>query len=594
MMFSGCFLPYFSNAFAFTDINFAAVGDFGCPVSSSSNQWKTINNIKSRNAERVLGLGDYSYLEVGNADCWINFMRNSGLDLSRLKQTIGNHEDDQSGKLADFVNEFKPSPPSTSVQYYSFNYQRETGGPKIHVLVMATEQCWSAPSCSQYKFVDNDLKVASQDPSIQWIIVDYHKVMYISPNKCGSSSCVGSSSLRSTYNPLFDKYGVDIVLQGHVHNYERSKLIKYSGGSSPTIVQSSTTTYTKPSLRSPGEIFATVGTGGINFHGFSGKSSFVAFQKPSSDATFGILDLLVTDNGKTLQGKYINNGGSVKDQFTITKPVSISSIDISTANKANLTNQTSPQIIIDQLPSNQTGRNNQTAESRENITSNDRKNIKVPDLSQIINNSRRSENNVVDASKDRKDIVVPNLQQIINKSRTSQNTDTKVNNNQKDNNTNAADNEDTNLAVKPVLPKETKKDVKPVVKNIQPMANAGKNQITVEGSQVFLDGSESKDRDGKIESYHWQQVTGPLIALDNVNAIKLSFISPAVDQDTMLAFKLTVKDDNDGSDSAITAVKIANNEKEAPTVSSNVPDTTPSNPEDNSVNAERANNSTLD
>jgi hypothetical protein len=61
MVFSGCFIPYFSNAFAFTDINFAAVGDFSCPVSSTSNPQKTINNIKSRNAERVLGLGDYSY-----------------------------------------------------------------------------------------------------------------------------------------------------------------------------------------------------------------------------------------------------------------------------------------------------------------------------------------------------------------------------------------------------------------------------------------------------------------------------------------------------------------------------------------------------
>ena len=71
------------------------------------------------------------------------------------------------------------------------------------------------------------------------------------------------------------------------------------------------------------------------------------------------------------------------------------------------------------------------------------------------------------------------------------------------------------MAVKPVLPKETKKDVKPVVKNIQPVVNAGKNQITVEGSQVFLEGSKSKGMDGKIES---------LIALDNVNAIKLSFI----------------------------------------------------------------------
>jgi hypothetical protein len=83
MMLSGYFLPYFSNAFAITDINFAAVGDFNCPVNSKSNQWETINNIKSRIAERVLGLGDYSYLEVGNADCWINIMHDFGMDLTK-------------------------------------------------------------------------------------------------------------------------------------------------------------------------------------------------------------------------------------------------------------------------------------------------------------------------------------------------------------------------------------------------------------------------------------------------------------------------------------------------------------------------------
>jgi hypothetical protein len=169
----------FSNAFAFLDINFAAVGDFDCPASSSSNQWKTINNIKSRDAERDLLLGDYSYRTVGNVDCWVDFLHASGLDLSRVKQTIGNHETDQSGKLADFVNEFKPYPPSTTTQYYSFNYQRETGGPKIHVLVMSTEQCRDT-TCAQYKFVDNDLRTASQDSTIQWIFVIYHKVMYIS------------------------------------------------------------------------------------------------------------------------------------------------------------------------------------------------------------------------------------------------------------------------------------------------------------------------------------------------------------------------------------------------------------------------------
>src|SRR4029079_15041174 len=100
ILLAGYFLPYFSNVFAFTDINFVAAGDFSCPVTSTSNPQKTINNIKSRNAERVLGLGDYSYGDT--VKCWIDTLDKSGLDLSRVKQNIGNHETDKSGKLSAF------------------------------------------------------------------------------------------------------------------------------------------------------------------------------------------------------------------------------------------------------------------------------------------------------------------------------------------------------------------------------------------------------------------------------------------------------------------------------------------------------------
>jgi hypothetical protein len=116
---------------------------------------------------------------------------------------------------------------------------------------------------------------------------------------------------------------------------------------------------------------------------------------------FGQLDIRMANDGSKLTGKYYRDGeSSPYDTFTITKPTSISSFKISTANKVNTTNQTSPQIIIDQFSSNQTGRNNQTAESRENNTTIDRKNIIVPDLSQIINNTRRSENNVINTTND--------------------------------------------------------------------------------------------------------------------------------------------------------------------------------------------------
>ena len=150
------------------------------------------------------------------------------------------------------------------------------------------------------------------------------------------------------------------------------------------------------------------------------------------------------------------------------------------------------------------------------------------------------------------------------------------------------------IRIKPTIPKETKKDVKPDIRNNHPEANPGKNQIAVEGSQVILDGSRSKDRDGKIESYHWQQVVGPSIALTNVNDIKMSFISPAVNQDTKLVFKLTVTDDKGSSDSAITAVKVVRHE-EAPAISSsNTPGLSTSNLQNSSNMIENAVNSTIE
>lgn len=566
------FTPNISGLFdklAYADFNFDAVGDWGC----NSNTKNTVTNIQGKKPERVLALGDYSY--TSTATCWLNTI-NPIKSITRIN--IGNHENDANEGNSQYMNAF-----GLSKQYYSFDYAN------AHVLTMATEISFSKGS-AQYNFVENDLKTAAANPNIKWIIVNYHRVMYTSPNTCSASTCEGSSSLRDAYHPLFDKYRVDLVLQGHVHNYQRTYPLKYDtvSPSSPTRTSTSTSSYTDPE----GEIFVTVGTGGINFHGLSGKSYFVVKQQAQK---FGQLDILMANDGSKLTGKYYRNGeSSPYDTFTITKPTSISPFKISTANKVNTTNQTSTQIILDQLSSNETGRNNnQTAENRENTTSTDRKNIIVPDLSQIINNTRRSENNVINATNDRKNINLPDLSEIINRTRTSENLATKGDNNQNDKGVDT-NNEDSDLAVKPTIPKETKKDVKLVIRNNHPEANPGKNQIVVEGSHIILDGSKSKDSDGKIESYLWQQISGPSIAPDNANDIKMSFVSPTINQDTMLVFKLTVTDDKGSSDSAITAVKIINDGELPPALSSNIPDSPTSNPDDNSVKTEHINNSTLD
>jgi hypothetical protein len=176
---------------------------------------------------------------------------------------------------------------------------------------MSTEQTFSIGS-KQYNFVVKDLETAATDSKIKWIFVNMHLPLYASPNTCGESSCAGDKSLRDTYHPLFDKYGVDFVLEGHVHNYQRSYPIKYNQQDppKPLVTSSSKNSYNNPD----GEIYAIVGTGGVNLHGLSGKSAFMASQQ---DSKFGVLDF--SFNGDRLDAKYISNDGKIMDQFSITK-----------------------------------------------------------------------------------------------------------------------------------------------------------------------------------------------------------------------------------------------------------------------------------
>ncbi|HEY7109056.1 MAG TPA: LamG-like jellyroll fold domain-containing protein, partial [Nitrososphaeraceae archaeon] len=307
------------SAFALADFNFGAAGDWGC----TSNTKNVESGIVARSPERVLGLGDYSYEPT--ATCWLNIIQPTD---SITKIAIGNHEDDDDEDYQKYISHFGLSNP-----YYSFNFNN------VHVLVMDTDRTSSSSGSAQFNFVKSDLEAASQNPAIDWIIVTLHKPLYTSPNTC--SSCDPSSTFRNTYHPLFDQNGVDLVLEGHVHNYQRTFPIKYnpSSPSSPTKTSSSTSSYNDPE----GEIYAIVGTGGVNFHGLSGKSSFVASQQ---DSKFGYLDIVFTNDGATLQAKYYLNTGAVSDQFTISKTTGGNSPPVASAQSVTVTKDTAKPITL--------------------------------------------------------------------------------------------------------------------------------------------------------------------------------------------------------------------------------------------------------
>jgi hypothetical protein len=78
-----------------------------------------------------------------------------------------------------------------------------------------------------------------------------------------------------------------------------------------------------------------------------------------------------------------------------------------------------------------------------------------------------------------------------------------------------------------------------------PSANAGTNQTVDEGEIVNLNGSNSSDPDGYIDSYLWQQISGPTVSLSSSSSSTPYFEAPyAIQSNVNLTFKLTVTDNS--------------------------------------------------
>jgi hypothetical protein len=282
-------------AVSMSGFNFAAAGDWGCYRDAK----RTVNNILDKAPELVLALGDFSYNTT--ADCWFKII--SPLK-DKTKIAIGNHDVTPPSLLSQYMRHF-----GLTKQYYSFDYQ------SVHFLVMSTEIPLEAGS-EQFNFVNNDLVKASTNPAIGWIVVYCHKPAYNLPSP-DDGMRPSMQKLRDVYHPLFDKYKVDLVLQGHDHNYERSYPIKYNSTDPSTPIITDTNhnnNYSNPA----GRIFAIVGTGGIGLYDLPSSSddSYVAYKQSSS---FGFLNVDVINNGTTLKAKFYDNDGAIEDQFTVTK-----------------------------------------------------------------------------------------------------------------------------------------------------------------------------------------------------------------------------------------------------------------------------------
>ncbi|HJU78528.1 MAG TPA: metallophosphoesterase [Nitrososphaeraceae archaeon] len=277
-----------------SEFDFVIAGDYGC----DSKTRQTIEGMEDEDPDLVFALGDLS--EVKDSDCFFDIISNLD-DDGRFKVALGD-DDTTSTRYGDYIRHFDLENP-----FYSFDYQN------VHFLAMSTGKGSVIPyvnGSEQYQFIQDDLIKASNNPNIDWIIVYGYRPFYTSP-----SIHPANEILRETYPPLFEKYGVDMVITSHNHNYQRSYPLVYNIDSSrqPIVKDVNPSQYNSPGV----PIYFIVGTAGNNLYDFRGQAPYMVSQFQVT----GFLHVNITKTDKdVLAGGFLNiDTGNYDDQFMIIK-----------------------------------------------------------------------------------------------------------------------------------------------------------------------------------------------------------------------------------------------------------------------------------
>ena len=134
--------------------------------------------------------------------------------------TPGNHEVYQNFSFLNYRLRM-PDYAQTANQYFSFDVGQ------IHFLAIDMDfyDNYTLNQTAMMDWITNDLEMAVQQrDTVPWIIVLTHRPIYCSYSALidpVNKRCYSFYSQRLIWDEIFYKYRVDMVLQAHVHSYER-------------------------------------------------------------------------------------------------------------------------------------------------------------------------------------------------------------------------------------------------------------------------------------------------------------------------------------------------------------------------------------
>eukprot|EP01080_Neovahlkampfia_damariscottae_P003197 gene3197-5513_t len=192
---------------------------FGDSDTRTTNGKKIISNLNKikYGYDLIIHAGDYAYDTPSMQyrwDDWGNSFHNITSSIPYM-YSVGNHEQHCDSKFENYNERFSKVPGKLSGggnYYYSFDYSY------AHFIMLAPYEILMnyTRGSVQYKWLEKDLKTVNRSKT-RWIIVTYHFPAYSSNARYSENI-----KLRRSLEPLFYEYGVDLIINGHVHSYERS------------------------------------------------------------------------------------------------------------------------------------------------------------------------------------------------------------------------------------------------------------------------------------------------------------------------------------------------------------------------------------
>eukprot|EP00808_Paulinella_micropora_P026003 g69710.t1 len=281
---------------------FGVAGDFGL-----SPRFNSLVDLAAISAlDFFVATGDLSYTTGGEAT-WCSYWQQKG--IYKLLLLAGNHDTGESagGNIDQYIancrNDLSSAVSDLSLYGKRYYVDFPVAAPMVRIIFVT-------PGVTGFNYT-RDAVLAAKAQGIKWIIVAMHKNFISVQTK--------SNELGSDFIPMLFQNGVDLILQGHEHGYERTKQITCAVVNSydANCVVDADNVMVKGS----GTVIAVVGTGGVDLRTMDPADPEWGYFASVAVSKYGFGMVTVTQSQLEFQFIRSSDSGSLNDSFVIQDPV---------------------------------------------------------------------------------------------------------------------------------------------------------------------------------------------------------------------------------------------------------------------------------